>query len=166
MDADRTPTSQVYVQAVASAPGTSVAGRATDLNAAMHAVRSGEAIAVVYIPPNFERDFIARKRPQIIVLYNSQFLTPGNNANSSLSAAIGAATALLTPPLRQGYAPGPLVVEQYVLTNPALNYAQFLLRAILPTVLHVVIAISAGYAFGSELSRRGRGAWMRAAAGR
>ena len=31
---------------------------------------------------------------------------------------------------------------------------QFLLRAVMPTVLHVVIAIAAGYAVGSEFSRR------------
>ena len=64
-----------------------------------------------------------------------------------------------------GYAPGPLVVEQYVLTNPALNYAQFLLRAILPTVLHVVVAISAGYAVGSEFGSRSIGEWLEAAGG-
>ena len=57
------------------------------------------------------------------------------------------------------------MVEQYVLTNPALNYAQFLLRAILPTVLHVVTAIAAGYAVGSEFSRRSLRAWLRAAGG-
>jgi ABC-2 type transport system permease protein len=57
------------------------------------------------------------------------------------------------------------VVEEYVLTNPALSYAQFLLRAILPHVLHVVVAISAGYAVGSELSRRSLRAWLRAAGG-
>ena len=55
---------------------------------------------------------------------------------------------------------GPLVVEQYVLTNPALNYAQFLLRAILPTVLHIVIAISAGYAVGSEFGARSVREWL------
>ena len=49
--------------------------------------------------------------------------------------------------------------EEYVLSNPALNYAQFLLRAVLPTVLHVVIAISAGYAVGSEFRRRSMRAW-------
>ena len=64
-----------------------------------------------------------------------------------------------------GYAPGPLVVEQYVLTNPALNYAQFLLRAILPTVLHIVVAISAGYAVGSEFGSRNLGEWLEAAGG-
>ncbi len=52
-----------------------------------------------------------------------------------------------------------LVPEEYVLANPALNYAQFLLRAVLPTVLHVVIAISAGFAVGSEFRRRSLRAW-------
>ncbi len=49
--------------------------------------------------------------------------------------------------------------EEYVLANPALNYAQFLLRAVLPTVLHVVIAISAGFAVGSEFRRRNMREW-------
>ncbi len=52
--------------------------------------------------------------------------------------------------------------EEYVLTNPALNYAAFLLRAVLPTVLHVVIAISAAYAVGSEFRRRSMSAWWEA----
>ena len=97
VDADRTPTSMIYVQAVASAPAVTVAQRSDDLNGAMHAIRSGDAIAAVYIPPDFERDLIARKRPQIIVFYNRQFFTPGNNAASALSGAISAATASLPP---------------------------------------------------------------------
>ncbi len=168
VDADRTPTSMIYVQALASAPGVNVAERSSNLTGAMHAIRSGDAIAAVYIPENFERDLMARKRPQIIVFYNRQYFTPGNNASSAISSAIAAATATLPPtsPVQgASFKPGSLVVEQYVLTNPALNYAQFLLRAILPTVLHVVTAIAAGYAVGSEFSTRSRRAWMRAAGG-
>ena len=168
VDADRTPTSMIYVQAVASAPAVTVAQRSGDLTSAMHAVRSGEAIAAVYIPENFERDLIARKRPQIVVFYNRQYFTPGNNAASGLSNAIAAATATLpsTSPVRSAsFKPGSLVVEQYVLTNPALNFAQFLLRAILPTVLHVVTAIAGGYAVGSEFSTRSWRAWLKAAGG-
>src|SRR5208282_3483134 len=107
------------------------------------------------IPVNFERDLAARKRPQIIVFYNRQYYTPGNNASSTLSGAINSATATLPPtsPARSAsFAPGSLVVEQYVLTNPELNYAQFLLRAVLPTVLHIITAIAAGYAVGSEFT--------------
>src|SRR5271169_843290 len=168
VDADRSPTSLIYVQAVASAPGVSVAERSGDMTSAMHAIRSGDAIAAIYIPENFERDLIARRYPQIVVLYNRQYFTPGNSASAAISNAITAATTTLpptSPANGSSYAPGSLVVEQYVLTNPALNYAQFLLRAILPHVLHVITAIAAGYAVGSEFSRRNRRTWLRTAGG-
>jgi ABC-2 type transport system permease protein len=168
VDADRSPTSLIYVQAVASAPGVSVAERSGDMTSAMHVIRSGEALAAIYIPENFEHDLIARQGPEIVVLYNRQYFTPGNSAAAAISSALAAATATLpsaTPAVNASFAPGSLVVEQYVLTNPALNYAQFLLRAILPTVLHVVVAIAAGYAVGSEFSRRSRRAWLKAAGG-
>jgi ABC-2 type transport system permease protein len=165
VDQDRTPTSMTYVQALNAAPGVNVARRSTDLNAAMHAIRSGAALAAVYLPRDLERDIAAGKRPQIVIFYNKQYFTPGNVASSSLAAAVSAGTADLPASPSSGYAPGPLVVEQYVLTNPALNYAQFLLRAILPTVLHIVVAIAAGYAVGSEFGSRNLGEWLEAAGG-
>jgi ABC-2 type transport system permease protein len=168
VDADRSPTSRLYVQAIASAPGVSVAERSGDMTSAMHAIRSGDAIAAIYIPENFERDLTARRRPRIVDLYNRQYFTPGNSASAAISSAIAAATATLprpSPASGEPFSPGSLTVEQYVLTNPALNYAQFLLRAILPTVLHVVTAIAAGYAVGSEFSRRSLRAWLRSAGG-
>jgi ABC-2 type transport system permease protein len=167
VDADRSATSLVYVQSIASAPGVTVAERSSDMRSAMQAVRSGDAIAAVYIPENFERDLLARKRPQVVSLYNRQYFTPGNNAASAIQNAISAATAALPHEANSGgYKPGALVAEQYVLSNPALNFAQFLLRAVLPTVLHVVTAIAGGYAVGSEFSQRSKRAWMRAAGGR
>jgi ABC-2 type transport system permease protein len=167
VDADRTPTSLTYVQAIASAPGVTVAERSGDMSGAMRAIRSGDAIAAVYIPENFERDILAGRRPQVVTLYNRQYFTPGNNASSAITAAVKAATETLKRDDKGGgYKPGSLVAEQYVLSNPALNYAQFLLRAVLPTVLHVIVAIAGGYAVGSEFTRRSKRAWMRAAGGR
>jgi ABC-2 type transport system permease protein len=166
VDQDNTRTSLTFVQAITAAPGVNVALRSDDLNGAMHAVRSGEALATVYIPRWLERDIAAGKRPQIVIFYNKQYFTPGNIASSGLAAAVSAAAADLQAGGRSaGYQPGPLVVEQYVLTNPALNYVQFLLRAILPMVLHVVIAIAGGYAVGSEFGRRDFGEWLAAAGG-
>lgn len=166
VDGDRSPTSTLFVQAIAASPSVRVAERSVDLTGAMHAIRAGDAIGAVYIPPDFERDFLNGRRPQVVVFYNTQYFTPGNIASGGLRNAVAAATAGLAPPHPAAAAgAGPLVVEQYVLTNPALNYAQFLLRAILPTVLHLVMALAACYAVGSELSRRGRRAWLRAAGG-
>ena len=168
VDQDQTRSSMTYIQALNAAPGVNVTRRSSDLSAAMHAIRAGEVIAAVYIPRNLERDIAAGKRPQIVIFYNKQYFTPGNIASSALAAAVSAGTKDLpaTPGGASGFALGPLVVEQYVLTNPALNYAQFLLRAILPTVLHVVVAIAAGYAVGSEFGgRRDTGELMEAAGG-
>jgi ABC-2 type transport system permease protein len=166
VDRDQTQTSATFVLAVNAAPGVAVTRRSTDLTGAMQAVRSGEAIAAVYLPRDLERDVQAGKRPQIVVFYNKQYFTPGNIASGALSSALSEAIAELpTVPGPSGYSPGPLVVEQYVLTNPALNYVQFLLRAILPMVLHVVVAIAAGYAVGSEFGRRSLHEWLATADG-
>ena len=103
VDADRSPTSLIYVQAVASAPGVSVAERSSDMTSATHAIRSGDAIAAVYIPEHFERDLVAGRRPKIVSFYNRQYFTPGNSASSAISNAIAAATATLprTPTKRR-----------------------------------------------------------------
>src|SRR6516165_3128264 len=168
VDADRSEISAKLIQAIAAAPGLQVSERAGDLKSATQAIRSGRAIGAVYIPPRFEEDLLAARRPQIITFYNAQYFTPGNIAGRGLSDAISDAVAQLSP-LRDVRLPavgsGSLVVEQYVLTNPALNYAGFLLRAVMPTTLHVVIAIATAYAVGTEFSRRSRRAWLRCAGG-
>jgi ABC-2 type transport system permease protein len=169
VDADHSAASLRFVQATAAAPGVGLTRRADELGAATRAIRSGDAIAAAYIPANFERDLMAGRRPQVEVFYNTQFMTPGNIAGKALRDALGNAAATVAPASKADFLPrlsGVLVVEQYVLTNPAFNYAQFLLRAVLPTVLHVVIAIATGYAVGSEFSRRSRRAWLRCAGGR
>src|SRR6202142_2526687 len=113
VDADRSATSLIYVQSIASAPGITVAERSSDMTSAMQAVRSGDAIAVVYIPENFERDLLARKRPQVVSLYNRQYFTPGNNAASAISSDISAATAALPRAADGGgYKAGALVAEE------------------------------------------------------
>lgn len=168
VDLDHTPTSISFVHAIEAAPGTEVAQRSADLSGAMRAIRSGAAIAAVHIPRGFERDLLEGRRPQVVVFSNKQYFTPGNIAQSALQASASAAAATLVRAAAPaaGAGTGPLVVEQYVLTNPALNYAQFLLRAILPTVLHVLIAVGGGYAVGSEFGARSLPGWMAAAGGR
>ena len=163
VDRDHSETSRLFVQTLAAAPGIAIVQRGEDLGAASRAIRSGESIAAVYLPPDFERDLRAGRQPHPVGFYNTQYFTPGNNASKSIHDAMSAASATVAPATaatpRAGNSTPGLVPEEYVLTNPALNYAAFLLRAVMPTVLHVVIAISAAYAVGSEFHRRSIGAW-------
>jgi ABC-2 type transport system permease protein len=166
VDADRSDSSRMFVEQVAASPNLGIVERPGDLASATHAIRSGEAIAAVYIAANFERDLKAGRRPQVVAFYNQQFLTAAGVASSglseSLAAAVENAAARGAP---QAARIGSLVAETIVLVNPARNYAQFLLRALLPMVLHVVIALAAGYAVGSEFHRRSMRAWLACAGG-
>jgi ABC-2 type transport system permease protein len=166
VDQDRSDTSRAFVEQVAESPNLSIIERAADLASAARAIRSGEAIAAVYIPADFERDLKAERRPQVVAFYNQQFLTAAGIASSglsdSLAAAASSAAARAAPKASRI---GSLVAETIVLVNPEKNYAQFLLRALLPVIVHMVIALAAGYAVGSEFRRRDVRAWLACAGG-
>ena len=96
VDADRSATSLTYVQAIGSAPGVSVAERSGDMTSAMRAIRSGEAIAAVYIPEDFERDLLAGHRPaDRDALQQAIFHARQQRQFARISNAIAAATATL-----------------------------------------------------------------------
>jgi ABC-2 type transport system permease protein len=80
-----------------------------------------------------------------------------------LAAAASAAPAAHASP--KPVRVGSLVAETIVLVNPQRNYAQFLLRTLLPMIIHVVIALAAGYAVGSEFRRRSVRTWFACAGG-
>src|SRR5215470_6283887 len=168
VDADRSDTSRIFVEHVAASPSLNIVERPGDLASAARAIRAGKAIAAVYIPANFERDLKAGRRPQVVAFYNQQFLTAAGVALSGLSDSLGSAVDSAAAAARgapQAPRIGSLVAETIVLVNPARNYAQFLLRALLPMVLHVVIALAAGYAVGSEFHRRSMRTWLACAGG-
>jgi ABC-2 family transporter protein len=151
---------------VAASPGLKIVERPDDLTAVVRAIRSGEAISAVYVPANFERDLKAERRPQVVAFYNQQFLTAAGIAASSLSDSLNAAaTRAAAPAAPKPSRIGALIAETIVLVNPEKNYAQFLLRTLLPMVLHVIVTIAAGYAVGSEFRRRSMRSWLVCAGG-
>jgi ABC-2 type transport system permease protein len=168
VDEDRSDASRALVEYVAASPSLHIIDRAGTLSTAVRDIRSGKAISAIYIPPDFERDLKAERRPQVVGFYNQQFLTPSGIASSGLSDALSAASAAAAPAKRAAPAPasiGTLASETIALVNPQKNYAQFLLRALLPTIIHVVITLAAGYSVGSEFLRRNARAWLESAGG-
>src|ERR1700722_17842389 len=138
VDEDRSETSRAFVEQVAASPSLGIVERAGDLSTAARAIRAGDAIAAIYIPANFERDLKDARRPQVVAFYNQQYLTAAGVASSglsdSLSAAVSSAAERAAPKAARI---GSLVPETIALVNPARNYAQFLLRTLLPMVIHV-----------------------------
>ncbi|KIU44054.1 MULTISPECIES: ABC transporter permease [Bradyrhizobium] len=168
VDADKSDTSRALTQHVAASPSLRIVDDSGSLSTAVQDIRSGKAISAIFIPPNFERDLKADRRPQVVGFYNQQFLTAAGIASSGLNDALSAAAAAAAPANRAAPAPasmGTLSAETIALVNPQKNYAQFLLRALLPTIIHVVITLAAGYSVGSEFRRRDARAWLESAGG-
>src|SRR5580692_12306378 len=92
VDADRSETSRAFAEEVAASSGLSIVERAGDLASAARAIRAGDAIGAVYVPPDFERDLKAGRRPQVVAFYNQQFLTAAGIASQGLSDALTAAS--------------------------------------------------------------------------
>ena len=165
-DEDRSDASRALVEYVAASPSLHIVDRSGDLSTAARDIRSGKAIAAIYIPANFERDLKADRRPQVVGFYNQQYLTAAGIAASGLSDTLSAAAAAAAPGSQAAPTPvsvGSLTGETIVLVNPQKNYAQFLLRALLPMIIHVVITLAAGYSVGSEFRRRDARAWLESA---
>jgi ABC-2 type transport system permease protein len=168
VDGDNSDASRALVEYVAASPSLQIVDRSGTLSTAVRDIRSGKAISAIYIPPDFERDLKAQRRPQVIGFYNQQFLTPAGIAASGLNDSLSAAAAVAAPARRAAPASaslGTLTAETIALVNPQKNYAQFLLRALLPTIIHVVITLAAGYSVGSEFRRRDARAWLESAGG-
>ncbi|WP_050424372.1 ABC transporter permease [Bradyrhizobium tropiciagri] len=168
VDADKSDASRALTQLVAASPNLKIVDDSGSLSTAVHDIRSGKAISAIFIPPNFERDLKADRRPQVVGFYNQQFLTAAGIASSGLSDSLTAGANAAAPARRA--APGPasmgtLSAETIALVNPQKNYAQFLLRALLPTIIHVVITLAAGYSVGSEFRRRNAREWLASAGG-
>jgi ABC-2 type transport system permease protein len=168
VDEDKSDASHALVEYVAASPSLKIIDRSGTLSTAVHNIRAGNGISAIYIPPDFERDLKAQRRPQVVGFYNQQYLTAAGIASSGLSDALSAAAAVAAPAKRAAPAPasmGTLAAETIALVNPQKNYAQFLLRALLPTIIHVVITLAAGYSVGSEFRRRDARAWLESAGG-
>ncbi|MGJ5175638.1 ABC transporter permease [Bradyrhizobium oligotrophicum] len=168
VDEDRSDASHAVAEYIAASPSLRIVDRSATLSDAVADLRSGKSISAVYIPPNFERDLQAQRRPQVVGFYNQQFLTAAGIASSGLSDALSAAAAAAAPASRAAPAPasiGTLVSETITLVNPQKNYAQFLLRTLLPMVLHAIITLAGGYSVGSEFRRRNAREWIACAGG-
>jgi ABC-2 type transport system permease protein len=81
VDEDRSDASHALIEYIAASPSLHIVDRAGTLSTAVQDIRSGKAISTVYIPPDFERDLQAERRPQVVGFYNQQFLTPAGIAS-------------------------------------------------------------------------------------
>ncbi|MBB3317419.1 ABC-2 type transport system permease protein [Rhizobium sp. BK181] len=177
LDLDGTDLSRTIIRTVDATPDTAVARRVSDLAEGRQLILSGQVRGLLMLPLNLERDVYGGRRPEVVFFYNTQTMTSGNLALRGINAAVPAVAAGIRLSLRTAEGQpleaaqaslAPIPVQVNPLFNPTLNYAHFLLAALLPSVLQVIIVTTMAYAVGLDvetphrlrvLRRLGGGLW-------
>jgi ABC-2 type transport system permease protein len=173
-DQDRSALSRRIVRMIDATRAIAVTARVDDPLAGERLVRRGEAYAVVLLPEGLERDVLRGDAPRVIAWVNQQWLLPGSLVARDLRAAV--ATASAGADLRARRARGempaaalahiePVRVARHALFSPTLDYLDFLLPALLATVLQMCVFMLTVHAVGSELKHGTAKAWTDAAGG-
>lgn len=177
LDLDGSDLSRTVIRAVDATPDTAVAQRVADLSEGRRLILNGRVHGLLYLPKNFERDVFAGRRPEVVFFYNTQMMTAGNLALRGVSAAVPSVSAGIRLQLRTASgepldaaqaALQPVPVQVNPLFNPTLNYAHFLLAALMPAILQVIIVNTMAYTVGRDaetthrfrvMRRLGGGIW-------
>jgi ABC-2 type transport system permease protein len=138
-DQDRTPESRDLIRSFTTS-GYFVHGPSVDhVSDVDRSIERGDASVALVIPPDFGRDLMTGRSPQIQMIFD------GSDANTA-SVLLGYATQIVTSnavraggPVRvQGLAGGTLVPEPRVWFNPDLKSSNFMVPGVVALVLMII----------------------------
>jgi ABC-2 type transport system permease protein len=165
LDLDGSDLSHTIIRMVDATPSSAVAVRVADLAEGRDLILSGKVHGLLMFPHDLQRDVFAGRRPEVVFFYNTQTLTTGNLVASGVNAALPSSAAGIRLSLRTAQGQPlefaraslqPIPVQINALFNPTLNYVFFLLTALIPSILQVVMVTTASYSIGLDVETRYR----------
>jgi ABC-2 type transport system permease protein len=165
LDLDGSDLSRTIIRMVDATPSSAVAVRVGDLAEGRGLILSGEIHGLLMLPHDLQRNVFAGRRPDVVFFYNTQTLTTGNLVASGVNAALPSAAAGVRLTLRTAQGQPlefaraslqPIPVQINALFNPTLNYVFFLLTALIPSILQVVMVTTTSYSVGLDFETRHR----------
>ncbi|MGY0505258.1 ABC transporter permease [Luteimonas sp. e5] len=156
VDLDGSADSRALARAIDASPGVAIASQPASLAQAQAQLRALEVFAIVLVPRDMSRRALRGEAAPVYAFYNATYMATGQSAARDIADAVGAFNARMlrerigrqTGPARLRAAP--VTVQATVLHNPARSYELFLLPLILPAVLSLLAALTAGGAVGRE----------------
>lgn len=156
VDQDQSALSRQMVRMLEATASLRVTEVVADPVDAEFLVRKGSIYGFLVIPRGLESDVLRGERGKVSGFYNAAFLSAGSVANREFRTVV----ATLSYGMKQqrlarlGVTAAPLEpirVQTTALFNPQLNYAYFLLIAVLPALLQLFLALVAVDVAGAEL---------------
>ncbi len=165
LDLDGSDLSRTIIRMVDATPDSAVAVRVGDLAEGRGLILSGRIHGLLMLPHDLQRDVFAGRRPEVVFFYNTQTLTTGNLVVRGVNAALPTAAAGIRLALRTAEGEPmdiaqadlqPIPVQTHALFNPTLNYVYFLLTALIPSILQVIMVTTSSYSVGLDFETRHR----------
>ncbi|WP_353496277.1 ABC transporter permease [Vibrio sp. CB1-14] len=161
VDLSQSTLSQRLVRNYDATSMLSVDHQYSDIGQAKTAMIDGDIYAILYIPHGFDKSVMKSMPPQVTLFYNSQYILVGRLINSAALQAQGTFNAQVevVKALAKGNTTSAAAVGKAVsvrtqitpLFNKGMNYAQFLVTAIVPAIWQIaivsftVLVLSANY---------------------
>jgi len=173
-DADKSPTSMQLTQMISATPSLKITKHVSSVEEARQDLLRGQINAFVYIPQGFEADIMGLKQAELAAYINGAFITTSAVIRRDLTTVfqamnIGAETQMLGSrgiPQEQGFQMAyPVTLEKHILFNPYGSYAYYLLPALLPLILIIMVSLTTAYAIGSEFRYGTAAEWIQTAGG-
>lgn len=173
-DQDHSALSRRLIRDLDATRALRVAQRLEDPREGIALYRRGLTYAVVTIPAGTQRRLLRGEDADIAASTNGQWLLVESTVRTELQRVVATLSAGVEFRRREGRgerAPAaltrlePIRAERHILFNPNLNYAHYLLPALLPTMLQIFILLTAVLAVGAELRDGTAGDWLAAAGG-
>ena len=169
VDLDGSTLSRHLVRHYDASPTLAVTHRFGAVAAGAQALRSGSIHALVVVPAALEEDSRHRRSPQVTVFVNSQYLLIGRLVTSALQQAHATAAggvdavqvlSLGSPPVDPAAVVTPLAGQLNPLFNSGMNYARFLVVAIIPALWQILIVAATVMALAAELRKGELPIWL------
>ncbi len=175
VDQDHSATSRQLQQVVMASPTLQRAAPVADEMAALHAVRSGQAVGWLRVPAGFERDLLAGRAPQLQLQVNAQQSVGAGLVKSQVQTGVALFSAGAELKLRSaGGEPAaqalanlePLRPGLLTLFNGPMNYEAFLVPALGAALLQLLAMFAGVASVGRELRCGTLPDWLHSAGGR
>lgn len=173
-DQDQSSLSRTMRGMFDASPASFIAMETPDMLQAQKAMLSGQVMAIVLIPQGMQAKILGGEQAPVAAYINGAYITNSALLEQDIktifqSMNVAVQTETLTA---QGMSPEqsyamsyPIIMNNHILFNPWESYAYYLLPALLPLILIVVVGITTVYVLGSEFRYGTARDWLAAARG-
>lgn len=174
VDLDQSSLSRKVTRTLASSQALAVDYKAESFHEAIDDVRSGKIFGFFYIPENFQRDAVSGRGPTLSYYSNLTFYVPGTLTFKGFkTVAVTTTGGVVQTTLVQsgvdeelaGALLQPVVVNEYGIHNPWLNYNIYLSSSFLAGIVALMVMLVTGFTICDEMKAGTSPWWLHTAGG-